>query len=141
MDEPDDLERFVAAQNAGGTYERALAELRNGHKQSHWMWYVFPQISGLGHSPTSKAFAISSLEEAKAYLRHPVLGARLVECTRVVAGTDGASAEAIFGAIDAMKLRSSMTLFMRATSDEPLFGHVLDRYFGGSPDPATDQLL
>jgi uncharacterized protein (DUF1810 family) len=141
VNEPYDLERFVTAQNTGRTFERALAELRNGHKQSHWMWYVFPQISGLGHSPTSKAFAISSLEEAKAYLRHPVLGARLVECTRVVAGTDGGSAEAIFGAIDALKLRSSMTLFMRAASDEPLFGQVLDRYFGGSPDPATDHLL
>jgi uncharacterized protein (DUF1810 family) len=141
MDAPYDLERFVTAQNAGGTYERALAELRHGHKQSHWMWYVFPQICGLGQSPTSKAYAISSLEEAKAYLRHPVLGARLVECTRVVAGTDGASAEEIFGGIDALKLRSSMTLFMRATSEEPLFGQVLDRYFDGSPDPATDRLL
>jgi uncharacterized protein (DUF1810 family) len=141
MDEPYDLERFVTAQNAGRTYERALAELRKGHKQSHWMWYVFPQISGLGHSLTSKAFAIASLEEAKAYLRHPVLGARLLECTRVVAGTDGASAEEIFGAVDALKLRSSMTLFMRAASDEPLFGLVLDRYFDGSPDPVTDRLL
>jgi uncharacterized protein (DUF1810 family) len=141
MDEPYDLERFVRAQNAGRTYERAVAELRNGRKESHWMWYVFPQISGLGQSPTSKAFAIASLEEAKAYLRHPVLGARLAECTSVVAGTDGATAEEIFGGIDALKLRSSMTLFMRATSDEPLFGYVLDRYFDGSPDPATDQLL
>ena len=119
MDEPYDLERFVRAQNAGRTYERAVAELRNGRKESHWMWYVFPQISGLGQSPTSKTFAISSLEEAKAYLRHPVLGARLAECTSVVAGTDGATAEEIFGGIDALKLRSSMTLFMRATSDEP----------------------
>jgi uncharacterized protein (DUF1810 family) len=133
------LERFVTAQNAGGTYDRAIGELRRGHKTSHWMWFVFPQIAGLGHSQMSRTFAISSLEEAKAYLQHPVLGPRLLECARVVTNAQTGSAEQIFGGIDAQKLHSSMTLFMRAEPAEPLFAQVLERYFDGLPDAATDQ--
>jgi uncharacterized protein (DUF1810 family) len=140
-DDPYDLERFVAAQDAGGTYPRAVAELRAGRKTSHWMWFVFPQIAGLGRSPVSQAFAISSLEEARAYLAHPVLGPRLIECATIVAQTPGRTAEQIFGGIDALKLRSSVTLFLRAAPDEPAFGEVLARYFDGQPDPATDRLL
>jgi uncharacterized protein (DUF1810 family) len=136
-----DLERFVAAQDAGGTYGHAIEELRQGHKSSHWMWFVFPQIAGLGHSPTSRRFAISSLEEATAYLRHDVLGPRLIECAGILAGTEGRSAEQIFGGIDARKLQSSMTLFLRAAPEEALFEQVLERYFDGRADPATDQRL
>jgi uncharacterized protein (DUF1810 family) len=136
-----DLERFVAAQDAGSTYERAAAELRGGRKTSHWMWFVFPQIAGLGQSPTSRTYAISSAAEAREYLAHPVLGPRLLECAAIVAGLSGRTAEQIFGSIDAQKLRSSMTLYMRAAPDEPVFGQVLGQYFGGVPDPATDQRL
>ena len=135
------LQRFVDAQNAKGTYDRAVQELRRGHKTSHWMWFVFPQIAGLGLSDMSRRFAISSLEEAKAYLDHPVLGPRLKECARLVVQTQAPSAEQIFGGIDAQKLRSSMTLFSRAAPDEPLFKQVLDQYFGGQPDTATDERI
>ena len=124
-----DLERFVDAQNANGTYARVIDELRRGRKTSHWMWYVFPQIAGLGHSAMSRRYAISSLDEAKAYLEHPVLGPRLHECAGLVAQVTSQSAEQIFGGIDAEKLRSSMTLFMRAAPAEPLFQQVLDQYF------------
>lgn len=141
MDGPYDLERFVEAQDAGGTYFRAVTELRAGDKTSHWMWFVFPQIAGLGQSATSREFAISSLEEATAYLQHPLLGSRLIECTGIVAKTAGRTAVQIFGSIDAQKLRSSVTLFLRAAPDEPLFQQVLDRFFDGQPDPATGQLL
>ncbi|HEY1988094.1 MAG TPA: DUF1810 domain-containing protein [Acidimicrobiales bacterium] len=141
MDDPYDLERFVAAQDAGGTYQFAIEELRAGRKTSHWMWFVFPQIAGLGPSATSRRFALSSLEEAGAYLSHPVLGRRLLECCGAVAGVDQRSAAQIFGAIDAQKLRSSMTLFMRAAPDQPLFGQVLERFFDGQPDAATDERL
>jgi uncharacterized protein (DUF1810 family) len=137
----DHLERFVVAQDAGGTYHRAVAELRRGHKSSHWMWFVFPQIAGLGHSPTSRRFAISSLSQARAYLRHPVLGPRLVECASILAQLRDCSADQIFGAMDAQKLRSSMTLFARAAAEETVFAQVLDRYFGGVPDSATDRRL
>ena len=140
-EDPLDLERFVDAQDMGGTYERALAELRRGRKTSHWMWFVFPQIAGLGSSPTARRYAISSLVEARAYLAHPVLGPRLVDCTRTVLQTDAIRAEAVFGSIDAIKLRSSMTLFARADPDEPGFGQVLDRFYGGRADPSTDELL
>jgi uncharacterized protein (DUF1810 family) len=136
-----DLERFVAAQNQGATYDRAVAELSGGRKTSHWMWFVFPQISGLGRSPTAQRFAISSLAEAEAYLQHPVLGPRLLECTAIVAGLPGRRAEEIFGPLDARKLRSSMTLFGRAAPDEPLFARVLERWFDGLADPATDELV
>jgi uncharacterized protein (DUF1810 family) len=136
-----DLDRFVAAQDAGGSYEQAVAELRNGRKTSHWMWYVFPQIAGLGQSSTSRFYAISSAGEARAYLAHPVLGPRLRECAEILAGLPGRTAEQIFGGIDAMKLRSAMTLFRRTDPAEPVFGQVLDQYFGGVSDPATERLL
>jgi len=135
------LERFVLAQDAGGTYRQALAELRNGRKVSHWMWFVFPQIAGLGRSATSRRYAIASLADARAYLEHPLLGARLRECAGVLARLPNADAEAILGEIDAQKLRSSMTLFMRARPSEGVFAEVLERYFGGRPDGATDKLL
>ncbi len=141
MDDPYDLQRFADAQDAGGTYERAVAELRGGRKRSHWMWFVFPQIAGLGQSPTSKRFAISSLEEARAYLRHPVLGPRLAECTRILEELPGHKADQIFGGLDAQKLRSSMTLFLRAAPGEAPSGTILRQYFGGVPDPVTDRLL
>jgi uncharacterized protein (DUF1810 family) len=140
VDDPFDLKRFVQAQDAGHTYDRVLEELRRGRKTSHWMWFVFPQIAGLGHSATSRTYAITSLEEARAYLDHDVLGPRLIECAGLVAGaTKGRTAEQIFGSVDAQKLHSSMTLFMRTLPDEPLFAQVLDRYFDGRPDGATDR--
>jgi len=135
------LERFVAAQDAGGTYERAVAELRAGAKRSHWMWFVFPQVAGLGFSAMSQRYALASLAEARAYLAHPVLGPRLVECGRILTATKGKSAAAIFGDIDAMKLRSSITLFMAAAPDEPVFREVLEKYFAGQPDDATLERL
>ena len=141
MDDPYNLERFAAAQDAGGTYQQAVAELRRGRKASHWMWFVFPQIAGLGYSATSRMFAISSLEEARAYLAHPVLGPRLVECATIVAQTQDRTAEQIFGGIDAQKLRSCVTLFLRADPGQPVFGQVLAQYFDGRPDPATDQRI
>jgi uncharacterized protein (DUF1810 family) len=141
VSDPFDLERFVAAQDQGSTYEAAVAELRSGRKRSHWMWFVFPQIAGLGQSPISRRYAISSLTEAQAYLAHEVLGPRLVECARIVADLNAPSAEDVFGGIDATKLRSSMTLFARADPTNPVFGEVLDAYFGGWPDESTDGLL
>ena len=139
--DPYDLQRFVAAQDSGSTYQRAVAEMRNGQKASHWMWFIFPQIAGLGYSPTSQAYAISGLEEARAYLAHPVLGARLIECAAIVAGVSGRTAEQIFGEVDALKLRSSMTLFMHAAPGEPVFRQILERYFGALADPATEQRI
>ena len=140
-DDPYDLQRFVTAQDAGGTYQRALAELRAGYKSGHWMWFVFPQIAGLGQSPTSRRYAISSLAEARAYLRHPLLGPRLLECAAILAGTAGRTAEQILGGIDATKLRSSMTLFRLADPAEPAFGQVINQYFAGQPDPLTERAL
>jgi uncharacterized protein (DUF1810 family) len=140
-DDPYDLQRFVAAQDAGGTYRRAAAELRNGRKESHWMWFIFPQIAGLGYSPASRTYAISSVAEARAYLAHPVLGTRLIECAVILAGGPDRTAEQIFGEVDALKLRSSMTLFMHAAAGEPVFRQILDRYFDGEPDPATEQRI
>ena len=137
----DGLGRFVQAQDEGGTYTTALAELRRGRKVSHWMWFVFPQLAGLGRSSTARYFAIGSLTEAEAYLAHPVLGPRLLEASRVVAGLQDRSAEDVFGSVDALKLRSSMTLFARAAPQEPVFAAVLQRYFGGLPDVATEALL
>ena len=131
----------MAAQDAGGTYRRAAAELRNGRKDSHWMWFVFPQIAGLGYSQVSRTYAISSLAEASAYLAHPVLGPRLTECAAILAGLPDRTAEQIFGEVDALKLRSSMTLFMRAAPGEPIFRQVLDRYFGGETDSATERRI
>jgi len=141
MSDPFDLQRFVDAQDRGGTYDGALAELRDGRKTSHWMWFVFPQIAGLGSSPMAQRYAISSLDEARAYLAHPVLGDRLREAARALTGLDTRSPDEVLGGIDAMKLRSSMTLFMRAAPEEPLFAQVLDQYFGGAADDATDDRL
>jgi uncharacterized protein (DUF1810 family) len=143
MSDQFSLRRFIDAQDAGGIYETALAELRAGRKVSHWMWFVFPQIAGLGRGRSSmaKMYAISSLAEARAYLDDPILGPRLLEATRAVADLSGSTAEQIFGSIDATKLRSSMTLFARAAPDEPLFQCVLDRYFGGVFDEETDRRL
>jgi uncharacterized protein (DUF1810 family) len=139
--DPYDLERFVAAQGAGGTYDQVTAELRQGQKVSHWMWFIFPQMAGLGPSPTSRKYAITSVDEARAYLSHPVLGPRLVECAGIVARLEGRTAGQIFGMIDAQKLRSSMTLFCRVAPDEPPFRQVLDIYFEGQEDEATTQRL
>jgi uncharacterized protein (DUF1810 family) len=139
MDDPYNLSRFVVVQDVGGAYDQAVAELYRGRKTSHWMWFVFPQIAGLGQSRTSVKFAISSLDEARAYLAHPVLGPRLIECATIVAQTQGRTAEQIFGRLDAQKLHSSITLFRRAAPREAVFSQVLDRYFNGSLDPKTDQ--
>jgi uncharacterized protein (DUF1810 family) len=141
MTDPYALQRFVSAQDQAGTYQAALAELRSGRKRSHWMWFVFPQVAGLGQSSTSRHYAISSLTEARAYLDHPVLGPRLTECARVLLDLPGRSAHDVFGGIDAMKLRSSMTLFAHADPANPVFGQVLDAYFGGVPDEVTERLL
>ena len=140
-EDPYDLQRFVAAQDAGGSYGHAVVELRAGRKTSHWMWFIFPQITGLGYSPTAQLYAISALDEARAYLAHPVLGARLLECAAILAGLAGRSAEQIFGDVDALKLRSSITLFRHAAPSEPVFGQILDQYFGGHPDPATENRI
>jgi uncharacterized protein (DUF1810 family) len=137
----NDLQRFVAAQNTGGTYERALEELKAGRKRSHWMWFVFPQLAGLGHSPMAQMYGIATLEEARAYLGHPVLGPRLRESAGALLETHGGSAQEILGGIDAIKLRSSMTLFERADPGEPVFGQVLDAYFEGVRDVATLERL
>ncbi|MBR0990365.1 DUF1810 domain-containing protein [Bradyrhizobium japonicum] len=138
MTDSFDLERFVRAQNP--VYADVLAELARGRKQSHWMWFVFPQIAGLGLSAMSQRYAIGSRAEAKAYLAHPVLGARLIECTRLVLAVQGRSINAILGQPDDAKFRSSMTLF-GAVSDEPVFGEALARYFTGERDAATLQIL
>lgn len=134
------LERFVAAQD-NSVYERVLAELRAGYKVSHWMWFVFPQIAGLGRSPTARKYAISALPEARAYLQHSVLGPRLSESAGILTSLDIRSAPRIFGTIDAQKLQSSMTLFLRADPEEQVFQRVLDQYFNGMVDTATDELL
>ncbi|MGH9008024.1 MAG: DUF1810 domain-containing protein [Acidimicrobiales bacterium] len=130
------LERFVEAQDHG-TYARAVAELRGGRKRTHWMWFVFPQIAGLGSSAMARRFAISGLAEARAYLAHPVLGPRLRECVSVVAQLGVDDPVAVLGPVDALKLRSSMTLFQAAAPEEPVFASVLDRLYGAEPDPAT----
>lgn len=135
-----DLERFVKAQDSGGTYHQAVRELRNGRKTSHWMWFIFPQIAGLGRSAMAQAFAISDLAEAQAYLRHPMLGPRLVECAGIVASHRGLTAEQIFGGIDSIKLRSSMTLFAHADPEQPVFRQVIDQYYDG-PDPETERRM
>ena len=141
MHDPYRLERFVVAQNQDGTYERVLQELRAGRKKSHWMWFVFPQIAGLGHSAMSMEYAISSLGEAEAYLQHAVLGPRLLECAGLVLQVQGLDAQDIFGDIDAQKLHSSMTLFLRAAPDPRVFAQLIDKFFGGRPDRATDERL
>ena len=135
MDDPYDLERFVAAQ--ASVYPRALAELEAGQKRSHWMWFIFPQIAGLGSSPMAQRYAIGSLDEALAYLGHPTLGERLRACTAAVNRVSGRSARAIFGSPDDMKFRSSMTLFGIAAPGEPCFAEALTNYFGAEPDALT----
>jgi uncharacterized protein (DUF1810 family) len=134
-----DLSRFLDAQ-AGGVFERALAEIARGAKTSHWMWFVFPQIAGLGHSPTARHYAIRSLDEARAYLAHPVLGARLQQCLAALAALSEPDPQAVFGGIDAVKLRSSLTLFEAAGGGEA-FGAALGRWYGGGRDDATLRLL
>jgi uncharacterized protein (DUF1810 family) len=133
------LERFVDAQEH--VYASVLDDLRRGRKTGHWIWFIFPQIAGLGRSATSQEFAITSLDEARAYLAHPVLGARLRECAQLVLAVEGRTAEEILGSLDAMKLRSSVTLFQYGSPDEPVFAQVLDRYYGGVADRATEALL
>jgi uncharacterized protein (DUF1810 family) len=129
------LQRFVDAQ--APVYQDVLSELRAGRKQSHWIWFIFPQIAGLGHSPTAQRYAIQSLSEAEAYLQHPVLGPRLRECTAIVNSIGGTSVRTIFGSPDDMKFRSSMTLFAQATKDNEAFLAALKKYFDSKPDAQT----
>lgn len=136
---PPDLERFVRAQDA--VWEEVTQELAEGRKRTHWIWFVFPQVAGLGHSVPSQVYAIGSLAEARAYLAHPVLGERLRACAALLLAVRGRSAVEILGETDAMKLRSSMTLFHRADPDEPLFRAVMERYADGRPDDRTDAIL
>ena len=135
MSDPNDLQRFVDAQNP--VYDKVRAELREGRKRSHWMWFIFPQIMGLGSSPLARRFAISSLSEATAFLEHPILGPRLAECTRLLNRVEGHPIEQIFGSPDDLKFRSSMTLFAHATPDNRVFLDALQKYFKGEFDPAT----
>jgi uncharacterized protein (DUF1810 family) len=138
-DDPYDLDRFVEAQSR--VIEQVRAELRQGAKRGHWMWFIFPQIRGLGSSPTAVHFAIASREEAAAYLKHPILGPRLIECTRLVLGVKGRTSEQIFGEIDSLKFRSSMTLFAEATLKETAFQEALAKFFNGEADPLTLEIL
>jgi uncharacterized protein (DUF1810 family) len=138
-DDPYDLNRFISAQE--GVYDRVLAELRGGLKRTHWMWFIFPQIDGLGHSSTTRFYAIKSLEEARRYLAHSVLGARLVESAEAVLGVQGLSASDIFGYPDDMKLQSSMTLFALAAGQGSVFERVLEKYFQGKRDTRTLQIV
>jgi uncharacterized protein (DUF1810 family) len=133
--DPFNLQRFVRAQ--AGVYEEALAELGSGRKRTHWMWFIFPQIQGLGYSATSRHYAIKSLAEAREYLRHPVLGPRLLACAEAVLAVEGRSASAIFSYPDDLKLHSSMTLFAAAAGPDSAFARVLDKYFAGSQDEGT----
>ena len=137
--DPHDLNRFVEAQR--DVHARALAEIRGGRKRSHWMWFIFPQVAGLGLSTTSRRYAIRDRAEAKAYLDHPVLGPRLVECAEAALSVEGRSAPEIFGGIDAMKLRSCATLFAQVSPAGSVFHRLLDRHFGGEPDARTLDML
>jgi uncharacterized protein (DUF1810 family) len=137
--DPFDLQRFLDAQ--AHTYQQALGELRAGEKRTHWMWFVFPQLAGLGRSGMAQRFAISGLPEARAYLGHPTLGRRLIESARALTGLDTADPVAVFGPVDAMKLQSSMTLFAQTAPEEPVFREVLDHYFGGALDEGTTSRL
>ena len=139
LDDPFELSRFRDAQER--VYETALAELRAGRKRTHWMWYIFPQIDGLGHSPTAMHYAIKSVEEARRYLDHPVLGARLLECAEALLAVDGKSASEILGYPDDLKLRSSMTLFASLAGAPSAFLRVLEKYYGGERDAMTLRLL
>ena len=135
-----DLDRFITAQDAGGAFERARSELKAGRKTGHWIWYVFPQLAGLGSSATANRYAISSVWEAKAYLRHPILGERYRDCVSILLGLRGTSAKRIFG-VDDVKVKSSLTLFHRADPNDPLFNTALTVYFNGTVDRLTDRLL
>ena len=137
--DPYDLERFVAAQ--APVFEQVLAELRTGRKRTHWMWFIFPQIVGLGSSPMAERYAISGRNEASAYLSHPILGPRLTQCTELVNQISGRPIEAIFGYPDDLKFRSSITLFSTVAVNPAVFRAALDKYFAGQPDPATVALL
>lgn len=137
--DPHGLQRFVDAQNP--VYHDVISELRAGRKRTHWIWFIFPQLRGLGRSPTAQHYGIASREEAVAYLGHEVLGPRLRECTRLVLAIEGRSAHEVFGSPDDLKLRSSMTLFARCTDDNADFLGVLEKFYGGEPDPATVQRL
>jgi uncharacterized protein (DUF1810 family) len=139
VDDPYHLERFVEAQS--GTFDQACAELRRGRKTGHWMWFIFPQIAGLGFSGMSQRYAIALLDEARAYLAHPVLGPRLREICGIVNGVEGRTAYEIFGSPDDMKLRSSMTLFAHATEQNAEFVEVIRKYFGGAEDARTAELM
>ncbi len=139
VSDPFGLQRFVDAQ--AQTYDQALREVRAGAKRTHWMWFVFPQLAGLGRSAMAQRFAISGLPEAQAYVRHPTLGPRLVEVARALTALDTTDPAEVFGAVDSMKLRSSMTLFAHAAPDEPVFREVLDHYFGGTFDEGTTSRL
>ena len=139
--DPFNLDRFVGAQDAGQAYERALRELRNGQKRTHWMWFVFPQLAGLGRSPMARRFAISGLPEATAYLAEPLLCRRLVACGQALTALPGTDPVAVLGSIDALKLRSSMTLFAQVDGSSPVFGEVLEQYFAGERDLTTLALL
>ena len=141
VDDPFQLQRFVDAQDRDDIYDQAMRELRTGRKHSHWMWFVFPQVAGLGSSPMAQHYAISGLAEAKAYLAHPVLRRRLLECARTLTELDATDAEQVFDPVDARKLHSSMTLFAAAAPDEPVFRAVLDQYFDGAEDDATTSRL
>ncbi len=138
-DDPYDLNRFLSAQE--GVYGRALSELKDGQKRTHWMWFIFPQIEGLGYSPTARRYSIKSMEEARQYLNHPVLGKRLLECTEAVLALKGGSVSEIFGYPDDLKFKSSMTLFEKITGTGSVFSTALDRYCQGQRDEATLRLL
>ncbi len=135
MDDDYNLQRFVDAQQS--VFDSVIAELKNGRKRGHWIWFIFPQLKGLGHSANSEFFGIASVLEASAYLQHPVLGPRLLECVELVNAVGGRSAEDIFGEIDAMKLRSCMTLFAEAARDNQIFIHAIEKYFAGEFDALT----
>lgn len=139
MPDPFHLDRFVQAQ--APVLAQVRLELREGRKRTHWMWFVFPQLSGLGHSPTARRYAIGSLAEARAYLEHPVLGPGLAECTELVNKVEGRSIHEVFGSPDDLKFRSSMTLFAAARPDHAVFREALDRHFGGVPDRLTTDRL
>ncbi|MEU8816677.1 DUF1810 domain-containing protein [Actinoplanes sp. NPDC048796] len=134
-----DLGRFVSAQK--GVYDEALDEIKRGRKRTHWMWFVFPQLAGLGSSSTAQFYAIRDLAEARDYLAHPVLGPRLIEIAEAVVASPAATADQLFGYPDNLKARSSMTLFKRAAPDQTVFTAVLDKYYGGEADPRTEELL
>jgi uncharacterized protein (DUF1810 family) len=138
-DDPYDLNRFLTAQE--GVFERALAELKDGRKRTHWMWYIFPQIDGLGFSPTAKLYSIKGIKEARQYLIHPILGKRLIECTEVVVSLKGGSVSEIFGYPDDLKFKSSMTLFEKIAGSGSVFSAALDRYCRGERDAKTLSLL